>query len=461
MSIELRIPSAGESIQEVQIGQWLKHEGDHVRRDESLVELDTDKASMELPAPSDGILSRILKKDGEKVAVGEVIALIDPSTESAPQSSAPKASEQGQTAEVKQPPSPAASAASESTKANVVPAADEPVAAPSVRRLLREHHVSAHDINPTGDGGRVLREDVLRYAQEHPGEGAPDEQNRQRTPDDPSAQTALTPQKPTSPAIVPGPVPATDAARSPELLSVGTPVGAEADRGDAIVPMSLVRRRIAERLVEARQKAALLTTFNEIDMTAVIALRTQYREAFQQKYGAKLGFVSFFVKASVDALRQFPVVNAEIRGTDIVYHNAYHIGVAIGAERGLVVPVIRDADLLNIAQIEQAVDDFAGRAKSNKLQPGELSGGTFTISNGGIYGSLLSTPIVNPPQSAVLGMHAIQERPVARDGEIVIRPMMYVALSYDHRLIDGREAVSFLTRIKQTIEGPARLLLGV
>ena len=225
--------------------------------------------------------------------------------------------------------------------------------------------------------------------------------------------------------------------------------------------MSLVRRRIAERLVEARQKTALLTTFNEIDMTAVIALRTQYREAFQQKYGVKLGFVSFFVKASVEALRQFPMVNAEIRGTDIVYHNAYHIGVAIGAERGLVVPVIRDADLLSIAEVEQAIDDFAARAKSNKLQPGELSGGTFTISNGGIFGSLLSTPIVNPPQSAVLGMHAIQERPVARGGQVVIRPMMYVALSYDHRLIDGREAVSFLTRVKQTIEDPARLLLGV
>ena len=218
---------------------------------------------------------------------------------------------------------------------------------------------------------------------------------------------------------------------------------------------------LQERLVEARQKTALLTTFNEADMSAVIALRTQHREAFQQKYGVKLGFVSFFVQAAVDALRQFPVVNAEIRGTDIVYHNAYHIGVAIGAERGLVVPVIRDADLLSLAQIELAVGDFAARAKTNKLQPGELAGGTFTISNGGIFGSLLSTPIVNPPQSAVLGMHTIQERPVARDGQVVIRPMMYVALSYDHRLIDGREAVSFLARIKQTIEEPARLLLGV
>ncbi len=250
-----------------------------------------------------------------------------------------------------------------------------------------------------------------------------------------------------------------DDCRQPKLPVSGD--SSETSRADAIVPMSLIRRRIAERLVEARQKSALLTTFNEIDMTSVIALRTQYREAFQQKFGVKLGFVSFFVKASVEALRQFPMVNAEIRGTDIVYHHAYHIGVAIGADRGLVVPVVRDADRLSIAEIEQAIDDFAGRARSNKLQPGELSGGTFTISNGGIFGSLLSTPIVNPPQSAVLGMHAIQDRPVARNKEVVIRPMMYVALSYDHRLIDGREAVSFLTRIKQTIEGPARLLLGV
>jgi 2-oxoglutarate dehydrogenase E2 component (dihydrolipoamide succinyltransferase) len=470
MSIELRIPNAGESIQEVQIGQWLKQEGDHVRRDESLVELDTDKASMELPAPSDGILSRIMKKDGDKVAVGEVIALIDPDGEAAPQTS-----EKSQKPEAK-PPAPQSrsappSAGSKPKQANVSPAASEPVAAPSVRRLLREHHVSAQDVEPTGEGGRVLREDVLRYAQEHAGDGESDERSRKQPPETQDDETASKPAKPTAPAPVPGPVAAPDANRSAEPPGAMTTVdsqaasietaSSEADRADAIVPMSLIRRRIAERLVEARQKSALLTTFNEIDMTDVIALRTQYREAFQQKYGAKLGFVSFFVKAAVDALRQFPMVNAEIRGTDIVYHNAYHIGVAIGAERGLVVPVIRDADLLSIAQIEQAVDDFAGRAKANKLQPGELSGGTFTISNGGIFGSLLSTPIVNPPQSAVLGMHAIQDRPVARSGQVVILPMMYVALSYDHRLIDGREAVSFLTRIKQTIEDPARLLLGV
>jgi 2-oxoglutarate dehydrogenase E2 component (dihydrolipoamide succinyltransferase) len=469
MSIELRIPSAGESIQEVQIGQWLKHEGDHVRRDETLVELDTDKASMELPSPSDGIISRIVKQNGEKVGVGEVIALIDPDGQQAPKSDA-KSQAPAETpkneSNASKPPEPkseAASGTSPATKtgnAKVARVADETVAAPSVRRLLREHHVRAQDVQPTGEGGRLLREDVLRYAEQHASDGRRADGDREQTGDERGEETALKPEKPRTPETVPGPIAPTPAPPK-EPLDVKRSADKENSRADEVVPMSLVRRRIAERLVEARQTMALLTTFNEIDMTAVVALRTHYRETFQQKHGVKLGFVSFFVKASVEALRQFPMVNAEIRGTDIVYHHAYHIGVAIGAERGLVVPVIRDADLLSIAEVEQAIDDFAARAKSNKLQPGELSGGTFTISNGGIFGSLLSTPIVNPPQSAVLGMHAIQDRPVARGGEVVIRPMMYVALSYDHRLIDGREAVSFLTRVKQMIEDPDRLLLGV
>jgi 2-oxoglutarate dehydrogenase E2 component (dihydrolipoamide succinyltransferase) len=438
---------------------------------------------MELPAPSDGVLSRIVKHDGDKVAVGEVIGLIEPDGASAgkgdaktaaPADAPGKSSGDAPSAaksERAKPPSPAPEApatksapsqpaanqpapAEAASSAEVALPADEAIAPPSVRRWLREHHVRPQDVKATGEGGRVLREDIERYEQEHASEHAGDG----------AGETALRPeQPPASPESMPGPITAPSASRpSAARSAVSHPAaGAGAERGDEIVPMSVVRRRIAERLVEARQKTALLTTFNEVEMSAVIALRTQHREAFQQKYGVKLGFVSFFVQAAVEALRQFPVVNAEIRGTDIVYHNAYHIGVAIGAERGLVVPVIRDADLLSLAQIEQAVGDFAARAKTNKLQPGELAGGTFTISNGGIFGSLLSTPIVNPPQSAVLGMHTIQERPVARDGQVVIRPMMYVALSYDHRLIDGREAVSFLARIKQTIEEPARLLLGV
>jgi 2-oxoglutarate dehydrogenase E2 component (dihydrolipoamide succinyltransferase) len=472
MSIELRIPSAGESIQEVQIGQWLKHEGDTVRRDETLVELDTDKASMELPSPSDGVLSRIVKQDGDKVAVGEVIAYIEPQLETSekPQSQPPQATKTGKSepgpsaaksTPVPAPPKAKSTPAPKTSRADIARTADEPVAAPSVRRLLREHHVRAEDVKPTGEGGRVLREDVLKYAEEHAGDGKqPD--GREQTTEGTNDETVLRPAPP-PPATkpTPGPVQAEPSRPSEKASDVAVSSADATDRADEIVPMSLLRRRIAERLVEARQKTALLTTFNEIDMTAVIGLRTQYREAFQEKYGVKLGFASFFVQASVAALRQFPVVNAEIRGTDIVYHNAYHIGMAIGAERGLVVPVIRDADRMSLAEIEQAIHDFSARAKSNKLQPGELSGGTFTISNGGIFGSLLSTPIVNPPQSAVLGMHAIQDRPVARDGQVVIRPMMYVALSYDHRLIDGREAVTFLTRIKQTIEEPARLVLGI
>jgi 2-oxoglutarate dehydrogenase E2 component (dihydrolipoamide succinyltransferase) len=297
--------------------------------------------------------------------------------------------------------------------------------------LLREHHIRAEDVAASAEGGRLLRDDVLRYAEEHqadraaarPGEAGP----REAKP----------------PAVI--------APSNAPLARVS----------EKVVPMSLIRRRIAERLVEAHQNAALLTTFNEIDMSAVAELRNRLREQFQEKFGVKLGLLSFFVKAAVEALREFPAVNAEVRGTNIVYRNSYHIGIAIGAKKGLVVPVVRDADRLSFAEIEQAIDDFAKRAESNKLEPSDLSGGTFTISNGGIYGSLLSTPIVNPPQSGVLGLHAIQQRPIALDGQVVIRPMMYVALTYDHRLIDGREAVTFLRRIKEIVESPARLLIGV
>jgi 2-oxoglutarate dehydrogenase E2 component (dihydrolipoamide succinyltransferase) len=305
-----------------------------------------------------------------------------------------------------------------------------PAAPPSVRRLLREHHLRAEDVPPSGDRGRLLREDVLRYAHEH------------------KQQPAAIEKQPPS---IPG--------AGPPALATAPAAGEEPT--ERAVPMSLLRRRIAERLVAAQQNAALLTTFNEIDMSEVAELRSRLRDAFQEKYGVKLGILSFFVKATVEALREFPAVNAEIRGTDVVYRDAFHIGIAIGAKRGLVVPVLRDADRLSFAEIEQGIDDFARRAETNKLDPGDLTGGTFTISNGGIYGSLLSTPIVNPPQSGVLGLHAIQQRPVAVDGQVVIRPMMYVALTYDHRLIDGREAVTFLRRIKETVESPARLLIGV
>jgi 2-oxoglutarate dehydrogenase E2 component (dihydrolipoamide succinyltransferase) len=473
MSVELKIPNVGESIQEVQIGQWLKQEGDRVEHDETIVELETDKASMELPAPISGVISKIVKRDGDSVAVGDVIAYLDPDGQ-APQEAKPKKEQETPAAKPKEERSQAARPRVEepTSQAHDLPGplkppydvAPEPAAKllepesqtaapPSVRRLLRERHIRAQDVEPTGEGGRLLRDDVLRYAEEHAPEHprqtqAPSASRRkdetEAAPENERSFDERTAEKLEQPPAIESP--------SKE---------GRADQSQKIVPMSLIRRRIAERLVAAQQNAALLTTFNEIDMSAVAELRTSLKEPFQHKYGVKLGILPFFVKAVVQALQDSPAVNAEVRGTDIVYHNGYHVGIAIGAKRGLVVPVLRDADHLSFAQIELAIDDFAARAESNKLEPADLTGGTFTISNGGIYGSLLSTPIVNPPQSGVLGLHAIQPRPVARDGQVVIRPMMYVALTYDHRLIDGREAVTFLRRIKETVESPVRLLIGV
>ena len=407
MSIELKIPQLGESIQEVQIAHWIKSEGDAIEEGEDVVELETDKASVELPAPADGVVSKILKQDGESVAIGDTIALIEengkPPKEKKPKRDAKKKSEE----------KPAAKSKSEE------PDRKAPPVTPSARRALREFDVRAEDVDYQGK--RLRREDVLRHVDQT--NKTADEKVAKRNEPEPSEK-------------------AKDAADLEE-----------------VVPMSLLRRRIAKRLVEAQQTAALLTTFNEIDMTEVIELRKLHRERFQDRYGVKLGFMSFFMKGVIDALRQFPEINAEIRENDIVYRNYYHIGIAIGGERGLVVPVLRHAERMSFAEIERAIDDFAKRAQKRDLRPEELEGGTFTITNGGIFGSLLSTPIVNPPQSGVLGMHAIQERPVARNGEVVIRPMMYVALTYDHRVVDGRGAVSFLRRLKEAIEEPARMLI--
>ncbi|MCI0358992.1 MAG: 2-oxoglutarate dehydrogenase complex dihydrolipoyllysine-residue succinyltransferase [Planctomycetaceae bacterium] len=402
MSIELKIPALGESIQEVQIGRWLKREGEAVAEDENVVELETDKASMELPAPAAGVLARILKREGDSVSIGETIAVFERDGKPAEKSKPEIATQQSE------PP----------------PSASPPAVTPSARRALRELGLRAEDVAIAGK--RLRREDVLKHAQQRKQSDAAGSQPADEHP----------------PAALPPALPPPAASPLEE-----------------VVPMSLIRRRIARRLVEAQQQAALLTTFNEIDMSAVIELRKHHREQFQGRYGIKLGFMSFFVKAAVDALKQFPAVNAEIRETNIVYRNYYHIGIAIGADRGLVVPVLRHAERMSFAEIEQAIDDFAHRAQENKLKPGELEGGTFTISNGGIYGSLFSTPIVNPPQSGVLGMHAIQERPVAHDGQVVIRPMMYVALTYDHRILDGRDAASFLRRVKEAVEEPTRMLI--
>jgi 2-oxoglutarate dehydrogenase E2 component (dihydrolipoamide succinyltransferase) len=393
MATELRVPAVGESVSEVQIAQWLKREGDWAEKDENLVELETDKASVEVPSPVSGTLTKLLKQPGDVAAVGEVIGYIE---ESATQGAA-----SAPTAE----PKPAA-ATPESAKP--APAKPEPVKAEAATA------VAAPPARPA------------------PAAPAP---------------------RPAAPAKSPQP-----AARG-ELMPSRSPAGGS--REDELVPMSPIRRRIAERLVQAQQQAALLTTFNEIDMTSVMQLRKEQGETFKQAFGVKLGFMSFFVKASIDALRLVPQINAEIRDSNVVYHNYYDVGIAVGGGKGLVVPVLRNAERMSFADIERTIAEFAVRARDNQLKLEELQGGTFTISNGGIYGSLLSTPIVNPPQSGVLGLHAIQERPVARDGQVVIRPMMYVALTYDHRIVDGREAVTFLKRIKEVMEEPTRLLLEV
>jgi 2-oxoglutarate dehydrogenase E2 component (dihydrolipoamide succinyltransferase) len=400
----------------VEIGGWKKAKGDRVQRDEAVVALESEKATMDLPAPVAGVLSEILKNKGDTAKIGEVIAYIDDSGAGAGVEAKPTAEPTAQP----QPP------ASES----------QPRVMPAAERALAEHHLRAKDVQATGPGGRVLKEDVLRHAESPP-------------PPSPAPEpTAADSAKSLSPPTEPRP-------------AAPAPVSPDGTRGEEVVSMTRLRRTVAERLVQAQQNAALLTTFNEIDMTAVLGVRKEFGEAFQAKHGAKLGFMSFFVRATVEALLTIPQVNAEIRGREIVYHKYCDIGVATGGGKGLVVPVLRNAERMSFAEVEIAIADFAKRARENKLKPEDLQGGTFTISNGGVYGSLLSTPIVNPPQSGVLGMHAIQERPVAREGQVVIRPMMYVALTYDHRLIDGREAVTFLKRIKELIERPVRGLIGV
>jgi 2-oxoglutarate dehydrogenase E2 component (dihydrolipoamide succinyltransferase) len=424
MSIELKIPEVGESVREVQIGRWLKQEGDAVALDENVVELETDKASMELAAPAAGVLGRVLKKEGDMVAVGDVIGYVEEQGGASGTKSEPAREESKAAAS---PAQPAAKPAEQVVESAPEKQSDDIAVSPAARRALREHGLHAADI---ASSGHTLRtDDVMRHLD--------DQKSRANVPkkiDQAPAPTPVKREQPTSHA-------------NGEL--------------EEVVPMSLIRRRIAERLVSAQQQAALLTTFNEIDMSAVKELRAEYQDSFKAKYGTKLGFMSFFVKAVVDALKSQPALNAEIRDNKIVYRHYYHIGIAVSSTKGLVVPVLRHAERLSFAEIEQAITDFGARASTNKLNPDDLEGGTFTITNGGIFGSLLSTPIVNPPQSGVLGMHAIQDRPIALNGEVVIRPMMYVALTYDHRLVDGREAVTFLVRIKEALEDPTRMLLEI
>jgi len=432
MPIELKIPQVGESITEVEIGPWLKQPGELVQKDEPVVTLESEKATVELPAPESGTLAKVLKQKGDVAKVGEVIGFLEAAmaqpevgkraTEAA--SAAQTGRNQGKEPRSQKQPD----TQSGERRAEAPPGANkggEPRIMPAAERLMAEHGLNPEQMRPTGAGGRLLKEDVLRELEKPK-----------------AAQSA--------PQMQPG--------IETQFLSAKD---VATEREEEIVPMSRLRRTVAERLVEAQRTAALLTTFNEADMTQVLALRKEFGDAFAKKYEVKLGFMSFFVKASIDALKQFPEVNAEVRGTNIVYRNYFDIGVAIGGGKGLVVPVLRHAERMSFAEIELAIGDFARRARENKLKIEELQGGTFTISNGGVYGSLLSTPIVNPPQSGVLGMHAIQERPVAREGSVVIRPMMYLALTYDHRIVDGREGVTFLRRIKEAIENPTRMLMEI
>ncbi len=391
--MEIRVPPLPESVTDATVAAWHKKPGEPVRQDEKLVDLETDKVVLEVPAPADGVLKDIRHPEGDTVTSGEVLAVLEPGEVAGV---APEEKKMP-TGTPQPPPSP-------------TPAAEpsEPAVSPSVRRLLTEHGLSPEQIPATGKGGRLTREDVLAYLERH---------------------------RPAAP-----------------------PTG---ERPEQRVPMTRIRARIAQRLLEVQRNTAMLTTFNEVDLDQVIRLRKRHGEAFQKKHGVKLGFMSFFVKAAVAALKAFPIVNASIDGEDIVYHGYFDIGIAVSTDRGLVVPILRDADRLDFAEIEKRIEAFAHKAREGTLALEDLQGGTFTITNGGIFGSLLSTPLLNPPQSAILGMHAIKERPVAVDGQVVIRPMMYLALTYDHRLIDGREAVLFLRTIKEILEAPERLFLEI
>ena len=412
MPLELKVPEVGESITEVMIGTWKKREGDIVSMDESIVEIESDKATVELPAPRAGTITKVLKGSGEKALVGEVIGYLEPAGAGA---GAPTPAS---------PTQPVVDVKRTDGRTDIG-SVQPPRVMPAAARVLGEAGVSASAATGTGPGGRVTKSDAVAAAA-----------------------------KPVAPAPVVRPT-AVVPAKSAGALTAG------GSREERYVLISPIRQRIAERLVEAQQQAALLTTFNEVDMSAVMALRSKFKDVFQERHGVKLGFMSFFVRAAVEALKAVPQVNAEYRQPHIVYRDYCDIGIAVGGGKGLVVPVLRNAETMSFAGIELAINDFARRAADNKLKLDELQGGTFTISNGGVYGSMMSTPIINPPQSGILGLHAIQDRPMAVNGQVVIRPMMYLALTYDHRLVDGREAVTFLKRIKDTIEDPSRLMLEV
>ncbi len=406
MSIEIKVPELPESVADGLLLEWHRQPGDYVKRDENLVDIETDKVVLEIPAPDSGVISSLLKQNGEVVTSGEVLAIMDV----------------GDSQDVEQKKA----AAGTDAPANSAKSEDiSPPMSPAVRQLLADNEVDASLIKGSGKGGRIIKQDVLDYLSQKASSAKPAKAGTMKLDSIPSAQ--------------------------PD----------SSGRREERVPMTRLRARIAQRLVESQQTAAILTTFNEVNMQPVMDLRAKYRDRFERKHEVKLGFMSFFVKACAEALRQFPVVNASIDGSDIIYHGYYDIGIAVGSPRGLVVPILRNVDRMSFADIEKTIKDFGTRAGDGRLELDELSGGTFSITNGGIYGSMLSTPIINPPQSAILGMHNIIERAVVEKGEVVVRPVMFLALSYDHRIIDGRDAVQFLASVKQSLEDPASMLLDI
>lgn len=417
MAVEIKVPVLGESVVEATVAKWMKSAGEAVGADEAIVELETDKVTLEVPSPVNGVLADIVAKEGDTVGVDALLALVE-------EGAAPTAKPAAKTAPAPAPtatPAPAAPAPAAVPAPAAAASAAAAVLSPAVRKLVEENNLNPAAISGTGKDGRLTKADVQKAIASGSAKMAA-----------PAASTAPAPAGPRT-----------------------------SDAREERVPMSRLRRMIASRLKEAQNTAAMLTTFNEVDMSAVMALRAEYKDDFEKQHGARLGFMGFFVRAVINGLQEFPAVNAEIHGEDIIYKNFYNIGVAVGTPQGLVVPVLRDAQDLSLADIEKSVTDFGLRARDGKLTPADMAGGSFTISNGGVYGSLMSTPILNPPQSGILGMHKIQKRPVAIGNSVEIRPMMYLALSYDHRIIDGREAVSFLVRVKESIEDPRRLLLGV
>ncbi len=406
MSIEVKVPALPESVADATVASWHKKVGDQVARDENLLDLETDKVVLEVPSPVDGVLREILFKEGDTVESNQLLARIEEGAAGARKEEKPEAKEE----------KPAAK--EEKKVKEEISALEDKSTSPTVRRMLAEHDLESSQVPGSGKDGRITKEDVISFIE-----------SKRAKP-----------------------------AQPPALKQEQPVLGAREERR---VPMSRLRAKIAERLVQAQHNAAMLTTFNEVNLQGVMDLRAQYKDSFEKKHGVKLGFMSFFTKAVVASLQRFPAVNASIDGQDIIYHGYYDIGIAVSTERGLVVPVVRDADQLSMADIEKAINDAATRARQGKLAMEEMQGGTFTITNGGVFGSLLATPIINPPQTGILGMHKIEDRPIVEKGQIVIRPMMYVALSYDHRIIDGKDSVQFLVSVKELLEDPARLLLNI